>query len=447
MWHTDTIAAVATAAGRAGIGVVRISGPAVPAIIEGMVRRVLRPRVATLSDFRDAGGQALDRGVALFFPAPHSYTGEDVLELQGHGGPMVLHLLLRRCLELGARPAEPGEFTRRAFLNDKLDLAQAESVADLIDASSEAAARGAMRSLAGDFSRRINNLARSLINLRALVEATLDFSDEQVDLLDHADAFGKLSRLRWELSEIRRVAEQGKILREGARVVLIGRPNVGKSSLLNRLAGDEVAIVTDVPGTTRDPLRHELVFNGVPVHVIDTAGLRDDSTDVVEKIGIERAWREIGQADVALLVVDITKGVSAEDRKILGRLPRLIKKIFVFNKIDLVGEPAAVSGLSDRVEVRISAKTAAGVDLLQAAILQSVGWRPAEEALFMARERHLQALQTADAALVRAASQIPAMELFAEELRLAQQALNGITGEFSADDLLGEIFARFCIGK
>jgi tRNA modification GTPase len=446
MPRAETIAAVATAPGRAGIGVVRVSGPAVRDIIAGILRRAPEPRTATLCDFRDATSRTLDRGLALFFPAPHSYTGEDVLELQGHGGAAVLQLVLRRCFDLGARPAQPGEFTRRAFLNDKLDLAQAESVADLIDASSEAAARGAMRSLAGEFSARIGNLVSALIELRALVEATLDFPDEEIDFLERSDAFKRLARLRVELGEVRHAAVQGRILREGARCVLIGQPNVGKSSLLNRLAGDEVAIVTEIPGTTRDALRHELVFDGVPVHVIDTAGLRE-SEEPVETIGIERAWREIGQADVALLLVDVTRGMADADRAILANLPEKVKTIFVFNKIDLSGESPSERELEGQVEIRLSAKTGAGLELLRAKILQVVGWRPAEEAQFMARERHLRALQEADAALARATGETKAIELFAEELRLAQQALGQITGQFSADDLLGEIFSRFCIGK
>ena len=446
MPRADTIAAVSTAPGRAGIGVVRVSGPAVRAITAGILGQTPEPRAATLCDFRDAAGGTLDRGLALFFPAPHSYTGEDVLELHGHGGPAVLHLVLGRCIDLGARPAQPGEFTRRAFLNDKLDLAQAESVADLIDASSEAAARGAMRSLAGEFSARIAHLVGALIELRAVVEATLDFPDEDIDFLERGDANMRLERLRAELREVQLAAEQGRILREGARCVLIGQPNVGKSSLLNRLAGDEVAIVTEIPGTTRDPLRHELVIDGVPVHVIDTAGLRE-SVEPVEKIGIQRAWREIGQADVALLVVDVTRGIADADLTILAKLPEKGKQIFIFNKIDLTGEPPSAREVDGRLEIRVSAKSGAGMDMLRASILQAVGWRPAEEAQFMARERHLRALQQADAALARAASQARAIELFAEELRLAQQSLGEITGQFSADDLLGEIFSRFCIGK
>jgi tRNA modification GTPase len=303
-----------------------------------------------------------------------------------------------------------------------------------------------MRSLAGEFSARIGHLVSALIELRALVEATLDFPDEEIDFLERGDAFRRLARLRAELDEVQRAAQQGRILREGARCVLIGQPNVGKSSLLNRLAGDEVAIVTEIPGTTRDPLRHELVIEGVPVHVIDTAGLRE-SEEPVEKIGIERAWREIGQADVALLVVDVTRGMADADRAILAKLPENVKKLFIFNKIDLSGEPPSMREMEDRVEIRASAKSGTGLELLRTNILQAVGWRPAEEAQFMARERHLRALQQADAALARAAAQTKAVELFAEELRLAQQVLGEITGQFSADDLLGEIFSRFCIGK
>ncbi len=446
MRNADTIAAVATAPGRAGIGVVRVSGPAVPAIMRGLTGRELPPRQAVLCDFRADNGEAIDRGVALYFPAPRSYTGEDVLELQGHGGPAVLQSLLRRCAELGARSAEPGEFTKRAFLNDKLDLAQAESVADLIDASSELAARSAMRSLAGEFSSRIQDLNRGLIELRALVEATLDFPEEDLDFLDKADAGGKLAKLRLDLNEVLKAARQGNILREGARVVLIGQPNVGKSSLMNRLAGDDVAIVTEIPGTTRDPLRHELVIEGVPLHVIDTAGLRD-SSDTVEKLGIERTWREVATADIALLVMDMSQGLSEGDRTILGKLPAKIIKLFLFNKIDLCDGVAGVSELADRTELRLSAKTGEGLDLLRQALLRSIGWQPTGEVQFVARERHLQALEEASGALERATDNGQAIELFAEELRLAQRALARITGEFSADDLLGEIFSRFCIGK
>jgi tRNA modification GTPase len=445
MRPADTIAAVATAPGRAGIGVVRISGPAVRTIIEAVTGRALPARTAVLADFLDANQQPLDRGIALFFPSPHSYTGEDVLELQGHGGPAVLRLLLNRCLELGARPAQAGEFTQRAFLNDKLDLAQAESVADLIDASSAAAARGAMRSLSGEFSVRVESLNRGLVELRALVEATLDFPDEEIDFLERTDALGKLNQLRIDLAALKQTAEQGRILREGTRVVLIGQPNVGKSSLLNRLAEDELAIVTEVPGTTRDPLRLELALEGVPVHVIDTAGLRD-AQDPVERIGIERAWQEIRKADIALLIIDVTRGLAEEDLRILDELPAGMVKYFIFNKIDINGELGGEQVRSGHTEIRLSAKTGEGVELLRAAILRGAGWQPSGEAQFMAR--HLHALAEAEAALSRAADQgAIALELFAEELRLAQLALGKITGTVTADDLLGEIFSRFCIGK
>lgn len=446
MQNADTIAAVATAPGRAGIGIIRASGPAVPAIIRGLIGRELPPREAVLCGFLSADGEAIDRGVALYFPAPRSYTGEDVLELQGHGGPAVLQLLLRRCAELGARAARPGEFTQRAFLNDKLDLAQAESVADLIDASSELAARSAMRSLSGEFSSRIHNLNRGLIELRALVEATLDFPEEDIDFLDKADARGSLAKLRGELDGVRQAARQGSILREGARVVLIGQPNVGKSSLMNRLAGDDVAIVTEFPGTTRDPLRQLLIIEGVPLHVIDTAGLRE-SSDKVEKLGIERTWREIASADIALLVMEVGEGMTDGDRAILEKLPIGIIKLFIFNKIDLFDIQAGISDVAGRTELRLSAKTGQGMDLLRQALLAGIGWQPPGEVQFIARERHLQALQEAAAALESAADSDNAIEILAEELRLAQAALGRITGEFSADDLLGEIFSRFCIGK
>ena len=446
MRNADTIAAVATAHGRAGIGVIRVSGAAVPEIVRGLTGRELPPRLAVLCNFCAADGEPIDRGVALYFPAPRSYTGEDVLELQGHGGPAVLQSLLRRCAELGARSAEPGEFTRRAFLNDKLDLAQAESVVDLIEASSELAARGAMRSLSGEFSVRINNLSRGLTDLRVLVEATLDFPEEDIGFLEKANAAGRLAKLRFALDEILKAAKQGNILREGARVVLIGQPNVGKSSLMNRLAGDDVAIVTEIPGTTRDPLRHQLAIDGVPIHVVDTAGLRA-AIEKVEKLGIERTWREIAAADIALLVMDVRQGLSNGDQVILDKLPSKISKLFVFNKIDTSGIAAGISEATDQIEIRLSAKTGEGVDLLRQALLRLIGWQPTGEVQFVARERHLQALREAQIALQAADGSGHAIEIFAEELRVAQRALARITGEYSADDLLGEIFSRFCIGK
>jgi tRNA modification GTPase len=442
----DTIAAIATAPGRAGIGVVRVSGPAVRNIAATILRRKLQARVATLCNFLDPESRILDRGIAIFFPAPHSYTGEDVLELQGHGGLAVLRLVLRTCLDHGARPAQPGEFTQRAFLNDKLDLAQAESVADLIDASSEAAARGAMRSLAGEFSGRVGQLNAALIELRTLVEASLDFPDEEIDILERTGVVEKLGHLRQGVTALLAEAEQGRILRDGAKVVLIGEPNVGKSSLLNRLAEEEVAIVTEIPGTTRDPLRYELAIEGVPIHVIDTAGLRD-ATDAVERIGIQRAWREIRQADLALLIVDATMGITDAAIKILSELPGNLNKIIVFNKVDLIKRIPAEVQTVNGIEIWLSAKTGDGLELLRTAVLRCIGWQPTEEGTFSARERHLRALREAEASLDRAANEFSSLELMAEELRLAQEAFAGITGKFSADDLLGEIFSRFCIGK
>jgi tRNA modification GTPase len=442
----DTIAAVATAPGRAGIGVVRVSGPAVPPIMRGLLGRDLAPRSAVLCDFLDARGEPIDRGIALYFPAPNSYTGDDVLELQGHGGGAILHMLVSRCAELGARAAEPGEFTRRAFLNDKIDLAQAEAVADLIDASSEVAARAAMRSLSGEFSARVHALTDALVELRALVEASLDFPEEDIAFVEKANARGRLEALARDVVALLEQAKQGSLVREGARVVLVGQPNVGKSSLMNRLAGEDVAIVTEIPGTTRDALKHALHVEGIPLFLVDTAGLRE-APDVVEKLGIERTWREAGTADVAFVVVDAKAGITEADRALVAKLPKNTNKFILFNKIDLFGQVADVSPGALGLEIRLSAKTGAGMDLLRKALLEELGWRPGAEPQFIARERHVQALQTARAALDRAQDRFEALELFAEELRLAQQALARITGEFTADDLLGEIFSRFCIGK
>ncbi|MDW8322594.1 MAG: tRNA uridine-5-carboxymethylaminomethyl(34) synthesis GTPase MnmE [Burkholderiales bacterium] len=439
----DLIAAIATAPGRGGIGVVRLSGPDVGAVVQGVIGRPLKPRHATFCRFRDAQGEVIDEGIALYFPAPHSYTGEEVLELQGHGGMQVLQMLLERCLELGARLAEPGEFTRRAFLNDKLDLAQAEAVADLIDAQSRAAARCALRSLTGEFSQAVHALVADLVHLRSLVEATLDFPDEEIDFLRAADAEGQLAALETRLAEVLARARQGALLREGMTVVLIGQPNVGKSSLLNRLAGYEAAIVTDIPGTTRDTVREAIQLEGVPVHVIDTAGLRE-TRDPVEAQGIARTWAAIQRADVALLITDAQHGLTAREQEIIRQLPD-IPRLTVHNKIDLTGEPPQLS--ADGAELWLSALTGAGVELLRRRLLELAGWQPGAETGYMARARHLAALRQAAQHLQRARGLATQLELFAEELRLAQQALNGITGEFTPDDLLGVIFSQFCIGK
>ena len=450
-----TIAAIATANGRGGVGVVRISGknllPFAQQITGG---KIPKPRTALYTDFLDAQGNSIDNGLLLYFTAPASFTGEDVLELQGHGGQIVLQMLLQRCLELGARIAEAGEFTKRAFLNNKLDLAQAESVADLIDASSQSAARMAVRSLKGAFSAQIHTLVDDLITLRMLVEATLDFPEEDIDFLEAADAKGKLRALQTQLADILANARQGAILRDGMSVVLVGAPNVGKSSLLNALAGDDVAIVTDIAGTTRDTVREQITLDGVPIHITDTAGLRQ-TDDVVEKIGIERSEKAVQNADVALILVDPSEGINETTRDIMCRLPAHLKRIEVHNKIDLRNvqaarsDDAAAQSLSgaDTV-ISLSAKTGAGLDLLKAALLQQIGWQGESEGLFLARTRHIHALQTAQAELENAAlCDNNHIELLAEHLRLAQAACNQITGEFTSDDLLGVIFSRFCIGK
>jgi tRNA modification GTPase len=437
----DLIAAIATAPGRGGVGVVRVSGPDIATLATGILGRVPATRHATFSRFLDSEGGVLDEGIALHFAAPYSFTGEDVLELQGHGGPVVLDLILRRCVELGARLAEPGEFTRRAYLNGKIDLAQAEAVADLIDAASSEAARSAVRSLSGAFSARICELVDALTRLRMLVEATLDFPEEEIDFLCEADAFGRLDRIDASLQAIRLQARQGALLREGLTVVLIGQPNVGKSSLLNRLAGFEAAIVTEIAGTTRDTVREAIQVGGVPLHIIDTAGLRE-TEDAVEKMGIARTWAALENADVALLLVDVAHGLGAQEADILTRMPN-VARLTVHNKIDATGEPPRMVG----DEIWLSAKTGAGVDLLRTKLLESAGWQTAGEGAFMARARHLEALARGAAHLAAARESTAQLELFAEELRLAQAALSEITGEFSADDLLGEIFSNFCIGK
>jgi tRNA modification GTPase len=446
----DTIAAIATAPGRGAVGVVRVSGPAVAPIAQAICGgRVLAPRVATLTSFLDEHGEAIDEGFALFFPAPRSYTGEDVLELQGHGGPVVLGRVLQRCVALGARVAEPGEFTRRAFLNDKLDLAQAESVADLIDAASTAAARSAVRSLQGAFSKEIAELDRAITDLRMLVEATLDFpEEEEIDSLEAYGAVGQLADVRSRLSNVLAMAQQGRLLREGVHVALVGRPNVGKSSLLNRLAGEEIAIVTDIPGTTRDALRVSIALEGVPFHVSDTAGIRE-SEDVVERIGVERSRRVASEADVALVVVEAGGDEEAHAEAIAREVAMPGHRIVVANKIDLVRQAPGTEDHGDVTIVRVSATEGAGLDLLRQALLRAAGWTDRrEEGVFMARARHLEALRETAAHLDQAARIGPEQpDLFAEELRYAQQALGSIVGAKTADDLLGEIFARFCIGK
>ncbi|MGZ9057955.1 MAG: tRNA uridine-5-carboxymethylaminomethyl(34) synthesis GTPase MnmE [Burkholderiaceae bacterium] len=453
----DPIVAIATGPGRGGIGIVRVSGAAIAPVIEAILgsrASALVPRCALYSKFVAGDGVEIDHGIALYFPAPHSYTGENVLELQGHGGPVVLRMLLARCLEagrtIGLRIAQPGEFTQRAFLNDRLDLAQAEAVADLIDATTEIAARAAVRSLAGDFSRRAHALTSALVELRALVEATLDFPEEELDFLQQSDAAGRLARIRGDLDQLLRQAQQGALLRDGLNIVLVGAPNVGKSSLMNTLAGADVAIVTAIPGTTRDRIEQQINVDGIPLNVIDTAGLRE-AADEVEQLGIARTLAEIERADVVLHLVDATQ--SIDDAGVLQRVSQRIGRaaplLTVINKIDLVDSAPRVEGK----RVYLSAKTGAGVDLLRDELKRVAGWEreTAGESLFLARERHLRALVVARDHLALAAQHAAQsdlqLDLFAEELRLTGNSIGEITGEVSADDLLGVIFSRFCIGK
>lgn len=425
---------------------IRISGQSLAGLLELLTGKAAKPRVATLARFKDAHGSALDEGLVLFFPGPNSYTGEDVIELQGHGGPVVMQLLLARCVELGARLANPGEFTQRAFLNGKLDLAQAEGVADLIDASTQQAARSAVLSLSGRFSAAIHVWRDKLVDLRMLVEATLDFPEEEVDFLSAARALPRLADLRDELGVILSKARQGSLLRSGLHVVLAGQPNVGKSSLLNQLSGEDRAIVTEVAGTTRDVLRETIQIEGIPLHIIDTAGLRE-TDDAVEKLGIARTWTEISRADVILRLVEAGSGVTDADHEIDSALPEGVPVIWVFNKIDLIDASARVEPFGEAKAVWLSAASGQGVELLRALLLEIAGWEVHGEDVYLARERHLQALQAAHGHVVSALAQQTQLDLMAEELRLAQESVNTITGEFGADDLLGVIFSRFCIGK
>ncbi len=454
MYQNDTIVAQATAPGRGGVGILRVSGPHCEAVAQAVLGKVPRLRYAEYLPFLDEQGQVLDQGIALLFKGPNSFTGEDVLELQGHGGPVVLDMLLRRILLLpGIRTARPGEFSERAFLNDKLDLAQAEAIADLIEATSEQAARSALHSLQGDFSRRINELVEELIRLRIYVEAAIDFPEEEIDFLSDGKVAGDLYAVIDRLARVQQEARQGALLREGMKVVIAGRPNAGKSSLLNALAGRESAIVTEIAGTTRDVLREHIHIDGMPLHIIDTAGLRH-TEDAVEKIGIERAWAEIAQADRVLFLVDGTTTQAVDPRQIwpefVERLPAHIGMTLVRNKADLTGEPLATSEEQGHPVYRISAKTGLGLDALRQHLKACMGYQGSVEGGFMARRRHLEAINHADEHLQLAKEQLEvyaAGELVAEELRLAQEFLSEITGQFTSDDLLGRIFSSFCIGK
>ena len=447
MGDADTIVALASAPGRSGISVLRLSGPEVSKLMQAVTGRALAARVASFCRFRDANGETIDDGIALYFPAPRSYTGEDVLELHSHGGTVVPRRLLKRCLELGARMAQPGEYTRRAFLNDKLDLAQAEAVADLIDASSEQAARSAIRSLHGEFSGQVAALQEGLTGIRVRIEAGIDFPEEEIEFLHASRWANPLEELGRQIDSLLAAGRQGSILRDGVRVAIIGPPNSGKSSIINALSKDDVAIVSAIPGTTRDLIRQSLEIQGLPVHVVDTAGLRE-AEDLIEKLGITRAWEAASQADIALLVADLGAGPDSELEKTLSRLPRHLRLIMAYNKIDLVGQDARSRRTPQGgYEVWLSAKTGAGVELLEAAIAEVAGWESGTEGLFIARERHLRALRECRSCISTAIERIPQDELVAEELRLAQLALSQLTGEVASNDLLGEIFARFCIGK
>lgn len=450
----ETITAQATPIGRGGIGILRVSGPLATEVAQAVLGKCPKPRIADYLPFKDEDGTVLDQGIALFFKAPHSFTGEDVLELQGHGGQVILDLLLNRILKVkGVRIARAGEFSEQAFLNDKLDLAQAEAIADLIDATSEQAARSALKSLQGEFSNKINELVDSVIYLRTYVEAAIDFPDEEIDFLADGKIEAKLNEIIAQLANVRQEAKQGTILREGMKVVIAGKPNAGKSSLLNALAGREAAIVTDIAGTTRDVLREHIHIDGMPLHIIDTAGLREAS-DEVEKIGIKRAWDEIEQADLVLLMIDSNESQAdsfqQEWATFLAKLPKNIPVTVIRNKVDLTGEAESLVQADNFTVIRLSAQTKVGVDLLREHLKKSMGYQSSTEGGFIARRRHLVALETAAEHLERGHIQLTqfyAGELLAEELRMVQNALSEITGQFTSDDLLGNIFSSFCIGK
>ena len=451
--HQDTIAAQATAPGRGGVGIIRVSGPDALPIAKDILKIEPKPRFAHYGPFYDAGGEILDEGIALFFPNPNSFTGEDVIEFQGHGGPVILDMLLKRILSLGARQANPGEFSERAFLNDKMDLTQAEAIADLIESTSEQAARSALRSLQGAFSVRVNGLVESLIELRIYVEAAIDFPEEEIDFLADGKVSADLAGVIDQLSTVIREAGQGSILREGMNVVIAGRPNAGKSSLLNALAGKEAAIVTDIAGTTRDVLREHIHIDGMPLHVIDTAGLRE-TNDIVEQIGVERAFKEIEEADRVLLMVDSTFSKSTDPHDIwpefVDRLPSREKLTVIRNKIDLTDEKAGLDASGEVPVLRVCAMSESGLEDLKAHLKACMGFEGAMEGGFSARRRHMDALRRAGELLENGQLQLEHMgagELLAEDLRQAQKVLGEITGEFSSDDLLGRIFSSFCIGK
>ncbi|MGQ0530107.1 MAG: tRNA uridine-5-carboxymethylaminomethyl(34) synthesis GTPase MnmE [Panacagrimonas sp.] len=445
----ETIAAVATAPGRGAVGILRLSGPQALQIAEHIAGSLAPPRQSALREFRDHSGALIDKGLLICFPAPHSYTGEDVVELQGHGGPVVMDLLLQAACARGARPARAGEYSERAFLNDRLDLAQAEAVADLIDASSRAAVIAANRSLEGEFSRRCAHLADAMMELRVFVEGALDFSDEDVDWLSDTQLQTRLQQTQQDLEDLLTAAAQGRRLRDGLVLVIAGQPNVGKSTLLNRLAGIDAAIVSDIPGTTRDALRENLVINGLPLTVIDTAGLRD-TTDSIEAEGIRRAWRALEKAELALYVVDDRAGFSAQDRELIARLPAHVQVLLIFNKCDLSGTLPRRFEHAGYSAICLSAAEDQGIHLLRDAICEVAGFGPVSDGVFSARTRHIEALRQAQSLLQAARTHLNharAAELAAEDLRRAHAALGEITGRVTTEDLLGAVFSKFCIGK
>jgi tRNA modification GTPase len=444
-----TIAAISTASGVGGIGVVRMSGPKALSIAKKVCQIDIQPRKVHFSKFKDLNDQLIDEGLVLFFKSPHSFTGEDVVELQGHGGPIVLNLILNLCIQFGAKIASPGEFTKRAYLNSKLDLAQAESVVDLINASTDAAAKSAINSLSGNFSIKINDLLKKLIELRMYIEACLDFPEEDIDFITEGKVADKLKKLSETTVEILLTAHQGQLLRDGVNVVLIGQPNVGKSSLMNQLSGEDKAIVTNIPGTTRDPISSDINLEGIPVHITDTAGLRE-TDDVVEKFGIDKTWDSVAKSHIALVIVEANQGVGKYEKALLKQLPPDIKKFFIFNKIDLVQERSRIEKNGEEVTIYLSAKNGEGLTLLKNHIITIIGKTQVSEnseGLFIARKRHVDALSLVSDALKLGLANLGAPELVAEELIIAQKRLSSITGEFSSDDLLGEIFSQFCIGK
>lgn len=443
----DNIVAISSGTGYAGVGIIRISGYDLYPIIKAISgKNDLKPRYAHYCNFYDGKNEVIDSGILIYFDNPKSFTGEDVVELQTHGSPVILNMLLKYCISLGCRHAEPGEFTKRAYLNGKLDLLQAESIADLIHAESEASAKGAIKSLRGEFSHFINAINERLINLRMFVEASLDFPDEDIEFVASAKIREKLEVIRNEIHPLLKTTRQGVFLNNGVNTVIIGQPNVGKSSLLNVIANEEIAIVTDIAGTTRDIVKQKIIIDGVPFNIIDTAGIRQ-TEDTVEKIGIERAIHATNEADICIILIDSKSGITAEDKLILQHVPDHVKKVYVHNKIDLSGETPRISVESEKTSIYISAKQRTGIDDLRKYLLDIVGFQSANESLFIARTRHLNAMQKAVTHIDTAFEHWEQLEILAEELRYAHTALSEITGEFSADDLLGEIFSKFCIGK